>query len=237
MRQYLMIAGLIAFGLATTGGAVGLATGVGDEPKVAPRAVDLKPAAKAAAERPAPPASREARSPQGRVRGSQPGVRCSLSRFHDPGRKPGEGRRDSARLPGRRPPDLRPGGDCTAGSGRPGRHAVDHRAGRPQRQGRWAACRRVRPGGELDRPEFGDDPDAVRVGLDLDNGPTANRDNLLLNLYASARGRESKGLARLALGAVSRAQGHEGQGGPETGGPRRRSPTTTSSPPTGRSTR
>src|SRR5262249_42115975 len=46
---------------------------------------------------------------------------------------------------------------------------------------------------------FGDDPDAVRVGLDLDNVPSANRDDLLLNLYASARGREAKGLARLAL--------------------------------------
>ena len=39
----------------------------------------------------------------------------------------------------------------------------------------------------------------MRVGLELDNWPTANRDNLLLNFYASAKGRESKGLARLAL--------------------------------------
>jgi peroxiredoxin len=46
---------------------------------------------------------------------------------------------------------------------------------------------------------FGDDPDAVRVGLDLDGFPTANRDNLLLCFYASANGREAKGLARLAL--------------------------------------
>ena len=46
---------------------------------------------------------------------------------------------------------------------------------------------------------FGDDPDAVRVGLGLDNVLTATRDHLLLTFYASAKGRESKGLARLAL--------------------------------------
>jgi RNA polymerase sigma factor (sigma-70 family) len=46
---------------------------------------------------------------------------------------------------------------------------------------------------------FGDDPDAVRVGLEFDNWPTFCRDSLLLCFYASAKGRESKGLARLAL--------------------------------------
>jgi thiol-disulfide isomerase/thioredoxin len=46
---------------------------------------------------------------------------------------------------------------------------------------------------------FGDDPDAVRVGLQLNNWPRFERDNLLLCFYASAKGRESKGLARLAL--------------------------------------
>lgn len=45
----------------------------------------------------------------------------------------------------------------------------------------------------------GDDPDAVRVGLELDSWPTANHDSLLLGFYASAKSRESKGLARLAL--------------------------------------
>ena len=48
MRQYWMIAGLITVGLATTGGAVGLATArPRDEPKATPRADDPKPAAKA----------------------------------------------------------------------------------------------------------------------------------------------------------------------------------------------
>ena len=46
---------------------------------------------------------------------------------------------------------------------------------------------------------FGDDPDAVRAGLELDNWPTGERDLLLLRFYASAKCRESKGLARLAL--------------------------------------
>ena len=46
---------------------------------------------------------------------------------------------------------------------------------------------------------FGDDPDAIRVGLELDNWPNFERDNLVLCFYASAKSRESKGLARLAL--------------------------------------
>jgi thiol-disulfide isomerase/thioredoxin len=45
----------------------------------------------------------------------------------------------------------------------------------------------------------GDDPDAVRVGLGLDKQVSPRRDALLLGLYAAAKGREAKGLARLAL--------------------------------------
>jgi hypothetical protein len=51
IRQCWTIAGLIALGITTTIGAVGLATG-GDEPKPAARTDDLKPAAKAGAEHP-----------------------------------------------------------------------------------------------------------------------------------------------------------------------------------------
>ena len=39
----------------------------------------------------------------------------------------------------------------------------------------------------------------MRVGLDLNNSSSLYRDNLLLGFYASAKCRESKGLARLAL--------------------------------------
>jgi thiol-disulfide isomerase/thioredoxin len=45
----------------------------------------------------------------------------------------------------------------------------------------------------------GDDPEAVRIGLRLDNVLTAGRDALLLGFFAAAKGREAKGLARLAL--------------------------------------
>lgn len=45
----------------------------------------------------------------------------------------------------------------------------------------------------------GDDPDAISVGLGLSNVLTAHRDALLLGFYASAKSRESQGLARLAL--------------------------------------
>jgi thiol-disulfide isomerase/thioredoxin len=45
----------------------------------------------------------------------------------------------------------------------------------------------------------GDDPEAVRIGLTLDNAVTPRRDALLLGFYAAAKGREAKGLARLAL--------------------------------------
>jgi thiol-disulfide isomerase/thioredoxin len=45
----------------------------------------------------------------------------------------------------------------------------------------------------------GDDPEAVRIGLELDNVLTPHRDSLLLGFYAAAKGREAKGLARLAL--------------------------------------
>ena len=52
----------------------------------------------------------------------------------------------------------------------------------------------------------GDDPEAVRIGLGLDNVFSQHRDELLSGFYASAKGQEAKGLARLAL-----AQYLEGQ--------------------------
>lgn len=45
----------------------------------------------------------------------------------------------------------------------------------------------------------GDDPDAVRVGLTIDSVLTPQREVLLLGFYATAKNREAKGLARLAL--------------------------------------
>ena len=46
---------------------------------------------------------------------------------------------------------------------------------------------------------FGDDPKAVRVGLMLDGIRSFHRDALLTGFLASAKGREAKGLARLAM--------------------------------------
>ena len=43
------------------------------------------------------------------------------------------------------------------------------------------------------------DPEAVRVGLMLNNVFSRNRDALMEGMYASAEGREAKGLARIAL--------------------------------------
>ncbi len=45
---------------------------------------------------------------------------------------------------------------------------------------------------------FGDDPEAVRVGLGLDNIVSHHTDQLLAGFYAAAKGHEAKGLARLA---------------------------------------
>ena len=45
----------------------------------------------------------------------------------------------------------------------------------------------------------GDDPEAIRIGLSLDNVLSSHRDTLLLSFLASAKGREAKGLARIAL--------------------------------------
>ena len=44
-----------------------------------------------------------------------------------------------------------------------------------------------------------DDPEAVRVGLQLDNNFTHHRDALMEGMYANAEAREAKGLARMAL--------------------------------------
>ncbi len=45
----------------------------------------------------------------------------------------------------------------------------------------------------------GDDPEAIRVGLELSNIISPHRDVLLAGFLASAKGREARGLARLAL--------------------------------------
>ena len=199
MRQLGMIAGLIALGLATTGGAVGLATAGGDEPKAGPlpRSDDPKTAGQPGPTRPEPPLAEkldrlksEYEAPSGRIGTLYRGSTIPEENLA----KAAEMRPDYPAVV-RRIADLA----ATAPKDPAVRDAMlwmieqTGRAGTGLYAGEFAlaATWLVR--------HFGDDPDAVRVGLDLDNWPNAHRDILLLNFYASAKGRESKGLARLAL--------------------------------------
>jgi thiol-disulfide isomerase/thioredoxin len=52
----------------------------------------------------------------------------------------------------------------------------------------------------------GDEPDAVRVGLGLDNLTSPHHDALMTGFYAAAKGHEAKGLARLALAQYLEAE-------------------------------
>ena len=71
MRQYWMIAGLIALGITTTVGAVGLATGaLATSRRPRPGPTIRSPRPKPGPKQSRAPAGREARSPQGRVRGA-----------------------------------------------------------------------------------------------------------------------------------------------------------------------
>lgn len=199
MKQYWIIAGLIALGLATAGGAVGLATGGDDEPKASPRVNEPKPATKAGAESPEPPLAEKL----DRLRDEYDTANRAFQALYRGSTIPEENLARVAEIQPDYPAVVRRIFDLAATApkdravldamlwmiepaGRSGRDAGPH-AGEFALAANWIAL------------NFGDDPDAVRVGLDLDDSPTANRDNLLLNLYASARGRESKGLARLAL--------------------------------------
>ena len=166
------------------------------------------------------PAGREARSPQGRVRGAPTGRTMALYRGSTiPEENLARAAEIRARLPGRRPPDRRPGGDCTEGSGRPGRHALDDRAGRPQRQGHRAACRRVRPGGELARPEFRRRPRCGAGGPRTRQRADRQSRQPAVGLLRLGEGPRIEGAGPAGAGAIPRTQGHEGRGGPEAGGP------------------
>ncbi len=60
--------------------------------------------------------------------------------------------------------------------------------------------------------DHGDDPEAVRIGLELDNILTVHRDQLLYGFLASAKNPEAKGLARLALGKYLRRKSQFARG-------------------------
>jgi thiol-disulfide isomerase/thioredoxin len=190
-----MIAGVIALGITTTGGAVGLATAAGDEPKAAVRSDDPKPAAKAGAERPGPPLAEKL----DRLKAEYEAANRAFSALFRGSTIPEENLKKAAEIQPDFPAFVRRIAEVAAKA--PKDPAVRDAM-------LWVI--HMAKGGRADGGEFalaanwlvrhfGDDPDAVRVGLQQDNWPNFERDNLLLCFYASAKGREAKGLARLAL--------------------------------------
>ncbi len=189
------IAGLIALCVTTTAGAVRLAAGGGDEPKVKPRADDSKLAAKAAAERSEPLLAAKI----DRLKAAYEGAQRAFLELYRGSTIPEDNRAKAAQIQPDFPAVVRRIADLAATA--PKDPAVRDAMLWIMRQSRGHGPY----GGEFAVAanwlvrHHGDDPEAVRVGLKLDNWPTFCRDNLLLSLYASAKGRESKGLARLAL--------------------------------------
>ncbi|WP_237722548.1 TlpA family protein disulfide reductase [Singulisphaera acidiphila] len=197
MKRCRMIAGFVALGITTTVGAAGLGAGIGDEPKVAPRADGPMPSAKARSEGPGNSLAGELDHLKAQYEDavwarSAPPPASATSKGD---------RADPAGIAPDYPGVVRRIFDLAATA--PKDPAV--------RDAMLWIIEKAQNGSETLNPgEFalaaswlvrhhGDDPDAVRVGLRLDNWQTANRDHLLLGFYASAKGRESKGLARLAL--------------------------------------
>jgi thiol-disulfide isomerase/thioredoxin len=189
MRQYWMIVGLITLGITTTLGAVGPATGSGDEPKATARTDDLKPAAKAGAERPEPPLAEKLDRLKVTYEDAFRAYDAEVNRA-----KAAEIRPDLPAV-ARRLFDLAAIAPKDPAV-RDGMLWMIEEVGRFQSEGPYSGEFAVAANWLV--LHFGDDPDAVRVGLEF-NWQSANRDTLLLNFYASAKGRESKGLARLAL--------------------------------------
>jgi peroxiredoxin len=216
MRHDWMLAGLIAFGITTTVGAAGLATGGGDEPKAAPRDEDPKPTANANAERPEPSLAEEF----DRLKAEYEGAQRAYHALYRGSTIPEKNQAKAAEIQPDLPAIVRRIGELAATAPKSPavrdamlwviRHTVSFDVyGVHADEFGVAANWLIR--------HFGDDPDAVRVGLDLDNWPTASRDRLLLNFYVSAQGRESKGLARLALAQYLESKAMRAEGARKVG--------------------
>ena len=195
MKQCWIIAGLIALGITTTVGAVGLATAGGDEPKATPRIADSKAGTKAAAERPGPSLAAKL----ARLKDEYEAANRAFHEFYRGSTIPQENMKKALERQPEFPAVVRRIADLATTV--PKEPAV--------RDAMLWVIRQTH-GGRRDGGvfaiaadwlvrHFGDDPDAVRVGLELDSGANFERDNLLLCFYASAKSRESKGLAGLAL--------------------------------------
>ncbi len=195
IKQYLPIAGLIALGLATASGVVALAPRVGREPKAKPPAENPQPAVKAAADRSEHTLGKQLDDLKAEFERAD----RAFFAFYRGSTIPPENLAQATKLKPDFPAFVRTIGSLAASapSSPAVRDAMLWVIGKSQDFGPYtgefalAANWLVR--------YFGDDPEAIRVGLDLDNWPNPYRDNLLLTFYASAKSRESKGLARLAL--------------------------------------
>jgi RNA polymerase sigma factor (sigma-70 family) len=222
IRQCWMIAGLIALGMTTTVGAVGLATAGGDEPKATPSADEPKVVANAVVaakgERPEPPLAEKL----DRLKAEYEAANRAFFAIYRGSTIPEENQAKAAEIEFVRifPAVVRRIADLAATA--PKDPAV--------RDAMLWMIEKAQNGSETLYPgEFalaaswlvrhhGDDPDSVRVGLELDNSPTANRDDLLLKFYASAKGREPKGLARLALAQYLERKAMMAEGARKVGG-------------------
>ncbi len=209
MNHPRIIAGLVALGLATTGAAFGLATGAGDEPRPQPPAP-----APAAAGRPEPTLAEQ-------FAGIEAEYEAAWRAYHAFYQGSTIPEADLAKAARFEPDDAgmaRRIFDLAASSPRDpaARDAMIWLI--QQSQGGLAEADHAygfaRAANWLLR-YHGDDPEAVRVGLDFDNWPTADRDKLLLGFLASANARESKGLARLALAQYLECKASFAQGARE----------------------
>jgi peroxiredoxin len=197
MRQFWTIAGLAALGISMTAVAVGLAGAGGEMPQANRRPDDTKPVAQSAAERP----KNSLTAKLDRLMVEYEGAQRAFMELYRGSTIPEENLAKAAKMQPDFPGAVRRIAEMAALA--PKDPAV--------RDAMLWVIRQTK-GGD-DGPyagEFtvtatwlvrhhGDDPDAVRLGLELDNWPSFCRDSLLFCFYASAKSRESKGLARLAL--------------------------------------
>jgi RNA polymerase sigma factor (sigma-70 family) len=201
MRQFRMITGLIALGITTSVAAVALATASSDDPKATSPADEPKRAAKAAVEAKAEHPSPTMAEKLGSLEAEYEGAMRAFQSFYRGSTIPEENRKKAAEAQPDFQAFVRRMTELAATS--PKEPAVRdamlwviRMTGRGGRGGDGSAFEQA---AQWLVRHFGDDPDAVRVGLQLDNWLDFPHDSLLLCFYASAKSRESKGLARLAL--------------------------------------
>jgi RNA polymerase sigma factor (sigma-70 family) len=201
MRQFWTITGLIACSITTCVAAVALATAGGDDSKATPSADGPKRVAKTVVEAKAEHPDSTLAEKLDRLEAEYEGAMRAFQSFYRGSTIPEENRKKAAEAQPDFQAFIRRMTELAATS--PKEPAVRdamlwviRMTGRGGRGGDGSAFEQA---ADWLVRHFGDDPDAVRVGLQLDNWLDFAHDSLLLHFYASAKSRESKGLARLAL--------------------------------------